>query len=175
MAGEVERILPENPVEIYAGQLTMEVGREEFLPLSYHQDIMEKMKRESTHRASIWLLAGPVGSGKTWTLAWLGRDVRDQERAKPRDKWAVGVVPGISAGTDPSRAMVESFFRSTERFRSHFLAEIPSTFQMAIPKSGDRIPRILRQALRNDELWGVLTGYGSQFGTIKGIGKGPKW
>lgn len=175
MPGKVQEVLPESPVDSLAGLLRLREGEGQFHALRYHRGVLEKVKKEAVHGASIWLLAGPVGAGKTWSLAWLARKILAQEAASNDETWALGIVPGVSVGSGPSRALVEAFFRSTENYRKQFAKETRDEMVLAVPAERSRTARILTRALHDDDVWGVLTGFGGQFGRIKGIGKGPRW
>jgi len=166
---KVRDILPKSPVTI-GGRLSEKLGEHLFVELPFHSKLIKRIKTYGTHNIAIWLLAGEIGSGKTWTLAWLARQAR-QNKFNGEERWEAVLIPGLGTGGE-IRTLVEAIFRGTEHLRKE-IAEAESKFKVA----GYQKPfeRILSHALYDDSTWAVFIGRRGQFPRIREMAQKPPW
>lgn len=167
----VASLLPKPPLQL-GGRLALETGKRLFVKMPYHDNLLRTVEVRGRNPVSIWFLAGQVGAGKTWTLSWLGREVRGWQEVKHGDeKWEVALVPGLSMGAGP-RTLVEAVFSGCEHLREH-LAEEQEPFHLSSRGSDSRT--LVKEAIGNEEVWAVLTGNRGRFPSVRGVGSPPKW
>lgn len=166
---KVRNLLQTAPFNL-GGGLNLETGRETFVPLEMHKQFRNRVIQNRARGVSIWPLAGPVGIGRTWTLAWTGRQAIDKDMEKADERWEAALVPGLGEGK--VRDLYESIFASTEYLREEAKKELPENQDNV---SGQGREGILNHALLDDSSWAVLTGDKGRFPTIEGVDQKPKW
>lgn len=169
----VSELLPDAPFNL-GGGLSTDTGRELFQPLDMHERFRNHVIDNRLRGVAIFPLGGPVGIGRTWTLAWLARLAREEnENLSPEfdERWEAALVPGLGDGQ--IRDLYESIFTSTEHLRSEAKNELSDGHLDQI--SGKGREGILNHAVMNRESWAVLTGDRGRFPSIDGISEKPKW
>lgn len=170
---KVNELLPDAPFNL-GGGLSTDTGRELFVPLDMHERFQDHVISNRVRGIAIFPLGGPVGIGRTWTLAWLARLARDENKELSPDfdeRWEAALVPGLGDGQ--IRDLYESIFSSTEYLRAE--AEEQMSTGMVDPISGQGREGILNHAILNRESWAVLTGDRGRFPSIDGVSEKPKW
>lgn len=167
---EVREILPDSPFKL-GGGLNLDTGRELFVPLEMHERFREHVIKNRIRGVAIYPLAGPVGIGRTWTLAWTARlAIEENMKGDGDERWEAALVPGLGEGK--IRDLYESIFASTEYLREDAEQELPRNQDNI---SGQGMDGILNHALMNRGSWAVLTGDKGRFPSIDGIQEKPKW
>lgn len=166
----VEDLLPDAPFHL-GGGLDLETGRELFVPLDMHGRFKDNVLRNRVRGVTIYALSGPVGIGRTWTLAWLAREAIENDLGTDSDeRWEAALVPGLGEGQ--IRDLYESVFDSTEYLRGEIEDTLSTTHDSI---SGRGREGILNHAVMNRESWAVFTGAKGRFPSIDGISEKPKW
>lgn len=172
----VKEYLPQAPFPI-AGRLSFELGEDRFVELSIHDLVKNNIVSRRMSPISIWSLVGPYGIGRTWTMAWLGREARYENMGNDDERWEAALVPGL--GSDgSSRTLFESIFRSTEYLRDEVReALVEEESQEWDWDSSQQTPTeaYMNDAVRDEESWAVLTGTSSRFPELESTTGKPKW
>lgn len=170
-AGE---LLDEQPI-LVGGELSLETGRDDFVELPMHEEFAERVQEKSSRRMTIWSLVGPYGIGRTWTLAWLGRQAQEGNVDGDVD-YEAALVPGLGGGGD-FREFIQHIFSSTKRLRSRVKEEkdVGQQMMQGVQTGGDAYPKIMSQAINRDEIWAVFEGDRSRFPSLSNIAEKPKW
>lgn len=169
----VRELLPSSPFKI-GGPLSIETGREVFVELSDHELLRNNIVDRSIKHMTIWSLVGPIGIGRTWTMAWLARRARNEGFGQEDQRWEAALVPGLG-GDGSIRAIFEGIFRSTAHLRADVKARIQDTDEPEILQEEDAFERILRAGLSDESVWAVFTGNRGRFPAIRGVEQKPKW
>lgn len=170
----VKEILPSSPFHI-AGRLDLRTGEEEFTVLSQHELFKNNVIERRTDPITVYSLVGPIGIGRTWTLAWLGRQARYHDMGMDGEEWEAALVPGIGGGGE-IRNVFESIFASTEQLRSRIVDDQESDADYPIERfSEDPYRQVMDQALTDRSTWAVLTGNRGRFPAVEGVDQKPKW
>lgn len=173
---KVREILPDTPFRM-GGGLDIDTGRGAFVPLDMHREFRERVIKNRLRGVSIWALAGPVGIGRTWTLAWIARQAREEcLNTQTSSSWDAALVPGVGSGE--IRDFYESIFASTEHVRESISAaknEENSEYIDDVSNGTDDVEIILENAIKDRETWSVLTGDKGRFPSIRGATSKPRW
>lgn len=170
----VKETLPQSPFH-FAGRLDLSTGEEIFTELSSHEVLKNNIITRSSQPISIWSLVGPIGIGRTWTMAWLGRQARYHDMCQDDTRWEVALVPGLGGGGN-IRSIFESIFSSTEYLRDEVREKVEEDQEFgAMLNSNDVTERILQRGLRDRSTWSVFTGNRGRFPSMEGIDQKPKW
>jgi len=166
-------VLPQAPFPS-GGRLTFDLGEDRFVELSIHKLVKNNVVGRRTLPVSIWSLVGPYGIGRTWTMAWLGRQARYEDMGRD-ERWEAALVPGL--GSDGSaRAVFESIFRSTEYLREQVEEEVDEEEDWrSAAGQGTAEEEYLKHAVRDRESWAVLSGTASRFPDLETAAGKPKW
>jgi len=153
----------ESPFLIYAGKLSPESGKEDFVPLSVHYELRLQTENRFLNRpVTVRLVVSGPGGGKTWTLSWLHREL------SKLDTFVIG-VPRVELRGKPERGLVEAIFRalspSVPRIRKRLTSsdiDFPGELKGT---SADYV----RAALSNPEVYQLLCGGGGRLPSLDGI------
>mgnify|MGYP000504206820 CR=1 FL=1 len=171
---KVKELLPTSPFPI-AGRLKLDTGEETFTELSSHELLCENIRSKSIQPVSIWSLVGPLGIGRTWTMAWLGRQARFYNLNDDESEWDAALIPGLGGGANV-RSIFQSIFESTEHLRDEIKQSRNSEEDFESQRVyDDPIKGYLDAALDNRSCWAVLTGNRSRFPNLDGIEETPRW
>ena len=91
---KVSDVYSNAPVKL-GGELDLDTGKEFFVQLDQHDKLIDRVKIFSTTPVVIWVLHGQSGLGKTWTLSWLSRKIRNGDLNEKNRKWEVALVPAL--------------------------------------------------------------------------------
>ncbi len=168
---EIRSLLPKPPLPL-GGRLGFETGKAYFVELPYHEGLVKLVKARAAARASMWFFAGPVGSGKTWTLSWLARKIRAETfELKGKSRWEVVLVPGLSFGAGP-RTLIEAVFAASEHLRVQLATEKGN---IELGKQGQPSHELVKAGIGNNEVWSVFTGNRGTFPRMGSVPSPPKW
>ena len=105
----VKSYFPTRPFQVRASSLRPDVGQDRFVEYRSLAELRQLVERSFRLRVSIRLVFGSYGSGKTWALSWLWREL-----ATPQGplKCIVLGIPRIETRGRPERGLVEALLRS---------------------------------------------------------------
>jgi len=171
---QVKELIPSSPFPI-AGRLDISTGEETFTELSMHELLKNNVVEKSVRPVSIWSLVGPIGIGRTWTMAWLGRQARFYDMDQPEETWEATLIPGLGGGTDV-RSIFESIFESTSHLQGRVKEHLDEENGYPVQRiSDDAIDEYLRAGLTDRSTWAVLTGNRGRFPSIESTDENPRW
>jgi hypothetical protein len=99
----------DSPFAKFAGKLTEETGKEDFIALRTHDEL--RRQTEDSFRdqwVTFRLLVSGIGGGKTWALSWLYRTF---SQPSIDDTVVIG-VPRLELRGSPERGLVEAIFQA---------------------------------------------------------------
>ncbi|MCG1004271.1 MULTISPECIES: hypothetical protein [Halobacterium] len=165
---QVKDLLPNAPFQL-GGGLDLDTGRETFVALDQHKRFKEHVQKNRVRGVCVYPLSGPVGIGRTWTLAWLARQAVEND-LDTDERWEAALVSDLGGGE--VRDLYQSIFSATEYLRGEVEEDLPTGTDSI---SGRGREGILNHAVMNRESWAVLTGNKGRFPSISGIDEKPKW
>ncbi len=144
----------ERPFSVRGGSLSRGLGDDRFIPYSSVRKLKEKVQATFDLPVSFRLVFGPYGAGKTWTFAWLWREMQQETGSK---KCLVLGVPRFEIRAHPERSFVESLMCSA-------VEEHPELIPLGVSNGGARASLNLRSVRDHLQDWDsrqVLLGQGS--------------
>jgi len=162
MAKEVSQYFRDSPFSDFAGKLTPETGRDDFVNLKIHDELLRQLEDALLQsEVTIRLIVTGVGGGKTWTLSWLYRYFSQR-----RNTLAIG-IPRIELRGQPDRGFMEAIFRELKPK----LQEIRAKLQKEECPKGFRgtITEYVWNAILNDDAFSILSGGGGRLPMLNDI------
>ena len=154
----------ESPFLRYAGKLSPESGKPDFVPLSVHLELKSQTEDRFLNRpVTVRLVVSGPGGGKTWTLSWLYREFSDSP-----DTFVIG-IPRVESRGKPERGLVEAIFRSVSPNLPKLKKWLASARNSFPPELEGTPADYVRVALAKPEVYQLLCGGGGRLPSLDGI------
>jgi len=166
MVKGVSEYFKESPFGDFAGKLSSETGKDDFVELEIHDRLLRQIEGSLLRSpVTIRLIVAGIGGGKTWTLSWLSRYF-----SEPEDTLTIS-IPRIELRGQPDRGFMEAIFRGLTSRLSGLRDRLR---QQKVPKGFVGTPtHYVWMALFDDDALAVLCGGGGRLPQLAGLSPPP--
>ncbi len=161
---KVEDYFVDNPFLTTAGVLAIETGKDDFVQLKVHGELLKQTEAHLKERPiTIRIIASGIGGGKTWTLSWLYRHYDDTE-----DTFAIA-VPRLELRGQPERGLVEAIFRGLKPSIEKIRAKLESPKAQLPKRLLGTAAEYVWNAILDPEAFSLLTGGGGRLPALGNV------